>query len=251
MSFDKSDLDLNDKIEQFYDSTDQVWLANYMIIKSDLSNIVLDVPATTLLNINANRSQVHHKHNNLNILIEKSRDDWLRYEFERLLFNAKNTITYQHGETSPDIYNKFEDYLSSDSSMQLLAKVDLSTILAPYDNNVGLSQLLAHTNGSYVKHIFNVYSISAYNKQTTTYSESINYYNNFIAAYFKNDTTVLRSSIALNKFLYSTFYTNNRKSQINIDFHNDLDYITVSFFDIKVTPENIVIRRYKYNTTWS
>jgi len=137
---------------------------------------------------------------------------------------------YAHGD-NVDTYNRFENYI--DSSTISLIKIDLSTFINSYDSNPELTGLLSQTGSCYVKHLFNVYDVEVTHKNDTSYEEAIGYYHDIIQSYFKPNVTSIRSSIAINRFLYDQFYKNNRKSFILFDMSNDSDSISVYFYDMK------------------
>jgi len=108
--------------------------------------------------------------------------------------------------------------------------------------------ILPQTENCYVKHLFNIYSVDVDHKNDTSYEEALDYYNTKIQSYFKPTTTNLRSSISINRFLYDQFYKNNRKSAILFDMSNDIDNISVYFYNLKYYDNSFTISLYKYDT---
>lgn len=243
LKFERSDTTSNENIIQFYDSTDSIWISNYVLIKSDLTNITINLPVIQSQKA-ANIGQEFQKENDLNAFVEESRNGWISRDFEKALFDLKNQQTYAHGD-NVDIYNRFENYL--DSTTISLVRLDLSTFINSHDNNTQLTEILPQTENCFVKHLFNVYSVEPLHKNDTSYSEALNYYNTQIQSYFKPNVSMMRSSISINRFLYDKFYKNNRKSFLLFDLSNDIDFVSVYFYDIKFD-NSFVVSLHKYDT---
>jgi hypothetical protein len=136
-----------------------------------------------------------------------------------------------------------------DNSTGILLKIDLSNVLQSYNSDTALSEILPYTTGCNVKHFFNINSIDIISKKTLSNADSSSYYMNNMVPYFKPQTTVFKSSLALNRLLYDQFFTQHRQSLLLFDLSGDNEAISVYFYKVILGNTDMTVALFEYNTT--
>ncbi len=242
ITWDRTDSTFNDTLNPFYDSSTKVVYSSFVLLKKSFTDMTLDTSFTDMGGVK-NIGQWHYKHNDLNIFAEQTYNRFIGHDLEMKLFDSKNNITY-----TPDIYNKYENYLL-DNTSGLIIKLDLTSILSQFDNDPDFMDVMEHSNGCHVKYYFNVRSIRPLRRKTISYEDVIKFYTEGNAqAYFKNVNPVIKSCLSQNRLLYDHFYTHRRKSFILWDSTTGTDYVSAYFYNFRYDAGKVYFTLFKYDT---
>mgnify|MGYP005841087609 FL=1 len=193
-----------------------------------------------------NIGQWFFKHNDLNIFAEQKYNRFIGHDLEMKLFDWKSSTTY-----TPDVYNKYENYLL-DNTSGLVIKLDLTSILSQFDSDPDFADVMERSGGCHVKYYFNIRSIRPLRRKATSYADVIKFYTGGNAqAYFKNVNPVIKSCLSQNRLLYDHFYTHKRKSFILWDSTTGTDYVSAYFYNFRYDAGKVYFTLFKYDTNWA